>query len=117
MYVHKMSFNINMTDVYWWGAAASLGVRCLTLSKLEEVFVVFCARHPHNPLSCEQKREQRASDAAAINVIEHGPKLSLSDMALYFTAGTRDFNDLGGGQPGAKMIRQWDSVAPLSPCQ
>lgn len=24
---------------------------------------------------------------------------------------------MGGGQPGAKMVRQWDSVAPLSPCQ
>lgn len=58
-------------------------------------------RHPRNPLSCEQQREQRASDTAAINVIEHGPKLSLSDVAFYFTAGTRDLNDLGGGQPGA----------------
>ena len=67
-----------------------------------KALVVFLHQHPRNPFSCEQQqREQRASDTAAINVIEHGPKLSLSDMAFYFTAGTRHFNDLGGGQPGA----------------
>lgn len=89
----------------------------MTVSEVGEVFVGFPGRHPHNPLSCEERREQRASDTAAINVIKHGPKLSLSDVAFYFTAGTWDFHDLGGGQPGAKMIRRWDSVAPLSPSQ
>lgn len=103
----KPSFKINMMD----------GTDGWLFPKVEAVFVVFLGRHPHNPLKRKQKREQRASDTAAINVIEHGPKLSLSDMAFYFATGTRDFNDLGGGQPGTKMVRQWDSVAPLSPCQ
>jgi len=33
-------------------------------------------------------------------------------MAFYFAAGTRNLNDLGGGQPGTKMVRQWDHLAP-----
>jgi len=83
----------------------------------EGVIVVFLGWLPLNPLSCKQRQEQRANDTAAINAIEHAPKLVLSDVAFYLAAGTRDFNGLGGGQLGAEMVRQWDSVAPLSLCQ
>lgn len=77
-------------------------------AEVEEAIFVLLGWHPLNPLSCKQRREQRANDTAAINVIERGPKLSLSGMAFYFTAGRGDINDLGGGQLGAKMVRQWN---------
>lgn len=77
--------------------------------------VSFLGQHPLDPVSCTQSQEEKASDEAAISVIERRPKSVLGDLAFYSQLGQAALMTWVGAKLAPKRAKHCDSVASLLP--